>query len=384
MSLSKPPRYVALDSYRFLAASGVVLYHYNADFRLGLEGGSRLVENLGCMVDFFFVLSGFVITQGYRDRLGSLREYGTFLRARLARIYPLHALILAAYLLLAALAGLLRVQPNHPEILAMSGLPANLALVQAWGVLDHPSFNVPSWSISAEWFVYLLAPAILLIARRAGLGLSLSLACLSIVAMIAVRRSLGAQDWMDSTYQFGMLRAVPSFLAGAAIAEAMRSGRLRGRPSWWLVHGLAAAVLVVLSLDVPRELVLPLFCLLVASVALADLGGEASMLKSRILARLGDSSYALYMCHVLVSVPFLLAARHLQLLAPPWSFAFAAASYGTAIALSLLSYSFFELPVRRWLTKGRLGAGSDRPDASGSSLSPLAGRGRATPKASTG
>lgn len=350
-STNNSARYVVLDSYRFIAASGVVLFHYNIDFQLGLATRFPLVANLNRMVDFFFMLSGFVIVQGYRRRLGSAREYGEFLRARWARIYPLHLLVLGFYLLLIAIAHFLRFQPNHPEILALSGLPANLLLVQAWGFLDHPSFNVPSWSISAEWFVYLMAPAVFAIVRRVSLAFSMLGALLMVAIMIVAHNALGAEDWMDLTYQFGMLRAIPSFFAGAAIAEAICKGQLHGQPSWWTVHLLAASALVVLSLDVRRELVLPIFCSLIVFAALADAGGVPSVMKSRALLVLGESSYALYMLHVLVSVPLLIAARRLHLIETPWTFAFAFASFGIAIVLSLLSYRYFERPIRSWIMR---------------------------------
>ena len=149
-------RYSALDSYRFAAALCIVVYHYNIDFRLGLERLSPAVPQLGAMVDFFFLLSGFVIGVSYLDSMRGVKDYAAFLRARLARIYPLHLLTALASLALLPVSAIFRLPVNHPEILGLSGLPANLALIHAWGVLDHPSFNVPSWSISAEWFVYTL------------------------------------------------------------------------------------------------------------------------------------------------------------------------------------------------------------------------------------
>ncbi|MBY6241150.1 acyltransferase [Methylosinus sp. Sm6] len=370
MQSTKSVRYLVLDSYRFLAASGVVLFHYDIDFQLGLATRFPVVANLSCMVDFFFILSGFVIVQGYRSRLGSAREYGEFLRARWARIYPLHVLTLACYLLLVAIAHVLRFQPNHPEILALSGLPANLLLVQAWGLLDHPSFNVPSWSISAEWFVYLLAPAVFAIVRHVSLAFSLLCALLMATVMIAAQNALGVQDWMELTYRFGMLRALPSFFAGAAIAEAMCNGQLRGKPSWWTVHALAASALVVLSLDVRRELLLPVFCSLIALAALADAGGAPTLMKSRVLLALGASSYALYMSHVLVSVPLLIVARRLHLIETPWTFAFAFASFGITIVLSLLSYRYFERPMRSWMMRvGKSTSPSPRRDSGSAAIS---------------
>jgi peptidoglycan/LPS O-acetylase OafA/YrhL len=88
MSASNPvsnQRYRALDGYRFIAASLVVLYHYNGDFGLGLEHATPAVKSLTVMVDFFFVLSGFVIATTYAEAMSNLRDYGDFLRRRLAR-----------------------------------------------------------------------------------------------------------------------------------------------------------------------------------------------------------------------------------------------------------------------------------------------------------
>src|SRR6202161_3995096 len=109
-------------------------------------------------VELFFVLSGFILCPVYLDQVadGGFR-YGSFLWARLARIYPLHLATLAGIgaMALAALAAGRVIDPN---ILSWSSLPANLLLVQAWGYAPQAGWNHPSWSISAEWFAYLSFP----------------------------------------------------------------------------------------------------------------------------------------------------------------------------------------------------------------------------------
>jgi peptidoglycan/LPS O-acetylase OafA/YrhL len=126
-------RYIGLDGYRFLAASLVLFYHFNEYFGLNVERWGVNSARLPLMVDFFFVLSGFVISTAYGDRLNSRRDYIAFLRSRIARIYPLHALTLAASLGIGVAGALLRLPVNHPEIFVLSSLPANLLLQQAWG-----------------------------------------------------------------------------------------------------------------------------------------------------------------------------------------------------------------------------------------------------------
>ncbi len=347
---SLTPKYVTLDGCRFLAASGVVLFHFDTDFHLGLAKVVPAVAQLTAMVDFFFMLSGFVIATGYINSVVSWTDYRRFLRARLARIYPLHLATLVMSLGFVAMAAALGVSANHPEIIAMSGLPANFLLLHAWGVLDHPSFNVPSWSISAEWFVYLTAPVFFTLVRRAHLLVNLALLILFTSMMIAIRSHAGLGHWMDAAYDFGMLRAVPTFFSGVMLANILARTSINWTPSWWSVHAAGVLAICLLGTHLPRELVLIVFALLIVAAALADRGGAPTILKGELLSSLGKSSYGLYMLHVLLSLPILFFLRRLQLIDTGWSLIAACATYIIAIVLSLVSYRFFETPMRRLLT----------------------------------
>ena len=341
---SKAHRYVALDAYRFIAATGIVVYHYAPDF-LGSQRYVPLVERLSYFVDFFFMLSGFVIAVSYMERLASFTDYARFLGARLARLYPLHLATLCLSLTFVAVGVALKMPVNHPEIVAMSGLPSNVLLLHGWGVLNHTSFNVPSWSISAEWFLYLIAPLLFLIARNVAMPVKLLLVALVIVLL----RWMDSGDWMRATYDFGMLRAVPTFFIGILIAQWVPTTSMRWSPSWWTVHGIFLLVLCVLRSSLPPEAIIPMFALLITAVALVDRGGAPSIMKGRLLETLGQSSYALYMLHVLASVPVLLALRRLHLLETGWALATACGLYGCVVVLSVASYRYFETPAREWL-----------------------------------
>jgi peptidoglycan/LPS O-acetylase OafA/YrhL len=134
---SHPERFVQLDALRFFFAVIVVLVH-TIGFKLTLIHG-------GFAVDFFFVLSGFVLSHALICRPVSAAEFAW---ARLARLYPLHLVTLLW--LVCLVGGAIADPPRHYQLAAL-GL--NLVLLQgAWSLNVH-AWNFPSWSISVEFLV---------------------------------------------------------------------------------------------------------------------------------------------------------------------------------------------------------------------------------------
>jgi peptidoglycan/LPS O-acetylase OafA/YrhL len=158
----------ALTGLRGVAACWVVVYHlvgYEAYAPTGLAG--NFIRHGYLAVDVFFLLSGFVMALSYWqlfDRNPSIQTYAVFLLRRLARLYPLYAVIIAVMLVL-QIAGV-----SHALSRTDFGAPLmeNLLLVQAWGFGN--SLNAPAWSISTEFAAYLLFPLILLCVFRGGGG----------------------------------------------------------------------------------------------------------------------------------------------------------------------------------------------------------------------
>ena len=145
-----------LTALRFYAAMWVVLFHYWPKLAVGWTPDFVLRGYLG--VELFFVLSGFILWAVYRPALETGRfRYGSFLWARLARVYPLHIATLAGVGLM-AFAAVKAGFGIDPAILSWASLPANLFMVHAWGLAPEAGWNHPSWSISAEWFAYLSFP----------------------------------------------------------------------------------------------------------------------------------------------------------------------------------------------------------------------------------
>ena len=91
---TKKAHFRVLDSWRGVAALLVALFHlnlYSAIYTLDF------VRNAYLFVDFFFVLSGFVISYSYGDRLKTFDELGEFAIRRFGRLWPLHAVVLLAF-----------------------------------------------------------------------------------------------------------------------------------------------------------------------------------------------------------------------------------------------------------------------------------------------
>src|SRR6202034_1376719 len=132
-----------------------------------------LVRNAYLFVDLFFVLSGFVISHAYADRLGNGKSVGIFLIRRFGRIWPLHAAILAVFvgIELLKLVGLHNGLVLHHALFAhghtIGAIVADLGLLQSFGLYDHLTWNGPSWSISAEFWTYVaFASVSVLLPRR--------------------------------------------------------------------------------------------------------------------------------------------------------------------------------------------------------------------------
>src|SRR5882762_4875863 len=147
-----------LTGIRFYAALPVYLAHVTMIPGMeGLSGGSLFFDVGVGSVTFFFVLSGFILTYNYADMFRdgvSGTGYKRFVWDRLTKIYPVHLLTLLLVLPIAALS------PHQP--LDWRAVPFHLLLLQCFWPSSTPAFakylNVPSWSISCEWFFYLLAP----------------------------------------------------------------------------------------------------------------------------------------------------------------------------------------------------------------------------------
>lgn len=287
-------RFLMLDFYRFLAAIGVVLFHVNS---IDSRAKSIIdVGSFGIFVDFFFMLSGFVLFHTYKDLKLSTTNYSTFLIRRLARIYPLHVATMTVLILMS-------VTFSYPSaIIEYRDLILNIFLMQAWGLSDKLTLNHPSWSISAELFCYLLFPFILVMMREVKIYIS--------APFVLAIFYFFSRSWMPfweqpggmygANYDFGMLRALPSFLVGCLIYQIYQQIRISSR--FFLYIGISIFFLASLQMF---RLYNPNYVMATLAVSLLLTAlGERDILYSKriswILSVSGDSSYAIYMIHAIL------------------------------------------------------------------------------------
>lgn len=206
-------RFEALDSLCGVCAYIVVLYHLRIEYpvlRSDFIGGGYL------FVDFFFVLSGFVIARNYAGRIRDGTGPGVFLIRRFFRLLPLHLFILSVYLLY----ELLRMVRLGVAFGAESGrtgvdLLRTLLLTNSFAMEQQTLWNRPSWSISAEWWTYVVF-GLLVLALGGGARLRAGLAMLAAsgIAVLALTSDYMGQAVAD----FGLFRCFYSFGLGALLS----------------------------------------------------------------------------------------------------------------------------------------------------------------------
>jgi peptidoglycan/LPS O-acetylase OafA/YrhL len=353
----------SLTPLRGIAALWVVIFHFCWYLpAIHPERYTGAVYKGYLAVDLFFVLSGFVITHVYKEGFArglSARRYQNFLKARVARLYPLHLAVLLLFLVAAmaeraatyALKGSFEPIPLVGER-SLSAFLANLVMLQGlWA--RQLSWNDPAWSISLEFLAYLLFPLLFPVLWRRGRVGKAAIGGLltAVLVWLAYRTDDYFNQW-NGTY--AVLRCLPEFLAGSLLYSAYQSGAFA---SVLATDGAFAVVIVVLGtllhIAAPDLGIVALFPLLILT-AVRNTGQFASLLNSAPLVGLGDISYSLYLLHWFVlfsttAVVRLLPGIDLASLPLHTSLSLMAVLIGVSLALAALSFRFIEVNGRRWL-----------------------------------
>ncbi|QUS41094.1 acyltransferase [Tardiphaga alba] len=337
-----------LDGLRIVAASAVVILHY-ADYVKDHPIGRFMVDHtwhFNLFVDLFFVISGYVIASQYLTKVGSPSSVSRFLWRRFARIYPLHLATLGFYvaIALAMHAGIAR--GDNPARYPLSDIPAQLFLLHA---IDGArlTFNFPSWSLSAEFFCYVLFPLMaILISRRR--PVILALIAVPFIANTLVTVMAGFEPWPDWINKGGAFRAVPAFNLG--IACYLYRAQIARLPA---IPGLLSGLLVMFIL-IGAYLPIMLALLVVYAIALLaihhDCAGQTTLFSRLGFARWSDLTYSSYMLHIPVATIVLtLASRYLAPVLPGGKLMLVPVAIVALAMLSVMSLRYFETPLRRAL-----------------------------------
>lgn len=360
--------YDLLDGLRGVAALLVMWYHVFEGYAFA---GGTMIETLNhgyLAVDFFFILSGFVISYAYDDRWGKNLSMGNFFKRRLIRLHPM--VIMGAVLgaITFCLQGSVQWDGTHiATSMIMLSLLCTILFIPAMPGVGYEvrgngemfPLNGPCWSLFFEYIGNILyalfirrlptkALAVLVVLLGAGLA-TFAITDVSGYGNIGVGWTLDAVNFLG-----GSLRMLFPFSLGMLLARNFRPIKVRG--AFWI-----CTILLIVLFSVPflegtesfsRNGVYEAFCIIIAFPILLWIGASGSTTDNRstkICKFLGDISYPLYVVHY----PFMylfyawLIKNQLFTFGETWQVALGV--YAWNILIAYLCLRLYDEPVRKYL-----------------------------------
>ncbi|MEA9414499.1 acyltransferase [Flavobacterium sp. PL02] len=360
------PHYEILDGLRGVAAILVVIFHV---FEVHSHGDSTklIINHAYLAVDFFFLLSGFVLGYAYDDRWGTM-TLKDFYKRRVLRLQPM---IIAGMLI----GGLLFYFQDSPGmgwggihdvplwkmllvmLIGFTVIPVGKGLdIRGWSEM-HP-LNGPAWSLFFEYIANIVYALVLRKTSKIVLTI-LTIIAAGITIQYALTNPAGniIGGWtIDDPTQLriGFTRLTFPFLAGLLLA---RIGKLRYTKNAFL----SASLLLVVFLSVPHlggdnniwNRLFECFCIIILFpfVIWLGAGGKVKGKKtSKVCKFLGDISYPIYITHYPIAYTYMAWVTNNKLsLAQSWPYIFLTVI--TSIVVAYLTMKFYDLPIRNWLRK---------------------------------
>jgi len=290
----------------------VALFHLNI---LSSIYSLHFVRNSYLFVDFFFVLSGFVISHSYGHRLETMEGVGRFVMRRLGRLWPLHAVVLIAFIIveggraISTARGASFVNPPFTGATSFHSILTNLLFGQSLGIESQLTWNPPSWSICAEFWTYLIFASALLAGatwlRRIRFASEYLLGAL--LAGSACILVLFARHGIDATYDLGVVRCIYGFTVGhltyclwqATSGVRFKTGFLE------VAVVIAVAIYVSLAGRTGYSFLAPLVFAAVVFVFAFEAGPISGLMSNRGSVWLGRISYSIYMWQAFIIFNFI-------------------------------------------------------------------------------
>lgn len=343
---SDPTEIKGLTGLRGYAALWVFFLHATWGWQ-GDAFAMKLARLGGSGVTIFFVLSGFILSYVYSSKFAQKTiGYRSFMFARFARVYPLHFVTLILY------AGLVLIRIDGDPNNTWKTFILNLTVLHAWGFTELLSWNQPSWSISTEFFSYLLFP--LFIRRLAKASLWLLLVILAIIysqlrypfydAII----NLGiAHQFLNPGRQFAhgisLVLFFWAFLWGCGVYFLVEKIKI------WTRNVIIYDVLTLIGVS----LILNFYCatlwqtVVPAALIVMGLSNNSGLSKllfgNKLAFFMGKISYALYLSALMVQIiiDHIIYPHHLPLIL----------NLGAGIGAATLLHYYIEQPARELLRK---------------------------------
>ncbi|MEQ1591915.1 MAG: acyltransferase [Thiobacillaceae bacterium] len=307
-------RFSSLDAIRGLAAIAVMFLHYAG--RSGLDW----IPRAWMAVDVFFIMSGFVLTHSYVQKIaGGRLNFLGFVKIRLVRLMPLYLLgLMLGYVSMTYTCGLpdATCAPNVMPALGMGMLVQPYFTEIFWpfgvGTLKTPfPLNGPAWSLYFELFVNLVFFYWVVSTKYRHVWLVIGLALLGYVAAYHFNGSVNG-GWTNSNFYVGFPRVIYHFFIGVLIYTQYQKYGFNSR-----IIALSSIALLLGTYAINSSLV-SMFSLFVLApfVVLANAKITFNDYAERLCTWLGDISYPLYIVHWPI-FQLLYLFGHLEGLPPP-------------------------------------------------------------------
>ena len=303
-------RITKLDGLRGVFSLMVAVYHYPAQYVPGFIHDSFIVAKSHLFVDFFFVLSGFVITYNYHNLINTRAELGRFVQKRFTRLYPLLLYTTLVCLFLVVGVGTFLPQfVNAKQSLGSSLTDTinTLLFLNSTPVFgDSQGMNYPSWSISSEMFAYLFFGVVTLWAGQQKKNSVLASAIFIGMIFIFIKPLMG----IEGNYEF--VRGIVSFNIGYFVYVYAKKDIKIG--NGWEIALLSLFLGLFYIASVVKEdvlwrtiveaCVIPLFFGWSIFTLRHTNGAVSKLMETRPFQFLGKISYSVYLNHSILVVIF--------------------------------------------------------------------------------
>ena len=366
------PHYALLDGLRGVAAMLVVWYHVFEGFQFA--GNKPVIDfiNHGYLaVDFFFMLSGFVIGYAYNDRWGKSLTIGGFFRRRLIRLHPmvmLGALIGAISFLLT---GMERWDGTHSTLLlTLTALVCSWLMIPALPGMQRDvrgngemfPLNGPCWSLFFEYIGNILYAIIIRRLSTRALAWLTALLCCALTWFAVTNQSgygsIGVGWTIDTTNLLGgTLRMLCPLTIGMLMSRVFKPIK-NVRGAFWICAVLLLALFHVPFVDggSPMSLngIFEAVCIIGVFPIIVWLGASGTTTDNtsrRICRFLGDISFPLYIVHYPLMYAFYMWLIKTELYTFSQTWPIAISTMACSICIAWLSLRFYDEPIRKWLKK---------------------------------
>lgn len=348
-----------LESLRGVAAILVVLFHMHW---AGSGEQSALINNSWIFVDFFFVLSGFVIAFAYIEKLQAGMGFYQYFGLRIGRLYPLHIFIMLMWLPYIGIkfylyhAGFGGVDPGKTESAATFFVA--LLLVNSYGILDSAGWNGVSWSISAELFAYVCFFVIASLLKSRNTFLMRAVLVLSICSYVVLHYIKGPNLALANHWSF--LRGFAGFCFGWFVYYLFLSNKIpSSNIKYHEVLAITLSVVFVSLIAVNRYfsyIAIVSFGYVVFVYAQNSRSYIGCLLESSVAKALGRWSFSIYMIHLLIVSGLEDLFEHVIKI-EKYNLSWIAYSgitlvvLGVVILLASFTYAYIEVPARNYFRR---------------------------------